>query len=299
MPPVTAPTDHRRAVRRRQHEHARLDRRRRAPGRASCSSRRSSASARTSAPSPSASPQPATSSARPTCSGDSRRDGSRITTRPASRASIEAVGKLDMASAVADCVAAVATLGRARRGRRDAGRDRILPRRHVGVRRGRERRPERVRQLLRLGRPVDDRPDRPRDVPDVVPLRQHRRLHPQRRRRRRRRQALAGRPGFVLNVEAAGHAFDNHESAMFYNESAAKAAWSKTMAFLGEHLPREPASEHEPSRTVRSVDTDPGQSNRPGWRPASTLGRGEADVRVGGGQRDPATRACGRTCPAG
>jgi carboxymethylenebutenolidase len=49
--------------------------------------------------------------------------------------------------------------------------------------------------------------------------------------------ALAGRPGFVLNVEAAGHAFDNHESAMFYNESAAKAAWSKTMAFLGEHLP--------------------------------------------------------------
>ena len=49
--------------------------------------------------------------------------------------------------------------------------------------------------------------------------------------------AIAGRPGFVLNVEAAGHAFDNHESAMFYNEAAAKSAWSKTMAFLGEHLP--------------------------------------------------------------
>jgi carboxymethylenebutenolidase len=49
--------------------------------------------------------------------------------------------------------------------------------------------------------------------------------------------ALAGRRGFVLNVEAAGHAFDNHESAMFYNEAAATAAWSKTMAFLGEHLP--------------------------------------------------------------
>jgi carboxymethylenebutenolidase len=48
--------------------------------------------------------------------------------------------------------------------------------------------------------------------------------------------ALAGRQGFVLNVEAAGHAFDNHESGMFYNESAAKAAWAKTMAFLGEHL---------------------------------------------------------------
>ena len=49
--------------------------------------------------------------------------------------------------------------------------------------------------------------------------------------------ALAGRAGFVLNVENAGHAFDNHESDMFYDESAARAAWSKTMAFLGEHLP--------------------------------------------------------------
>jgi carboxymethylenebutenolidase len=49
--------------------------------------------------------------------------------------------------------------------------------------------------------------------------------------------AIAGRPNFVLNVETAGHAFDNHESTMFYDESAAKAAWSKTMAFLAAHLP--------------------------------------------------------------
>lgn len=49
--------------------------------------------------------------------------------------------------------------------------------------------------------------------------------------------AIDGRPGFVLNVENAGHAFDNHESDMFWNESAAQAAWAKTMAFLGEHLP--------------------------------------------------------------
>ncbi len=41
----------------------------------------------------------------------------------------------------------------------------------------------------------------------------------------------------MLNVEAAGHAFDNHESEMFYDEAAAKAAWAKTMAFLAEHLP--------------------------------------------------------------
>jgi len=49
--------------------------------------------------------------------------------------------------------------------------------------------------------------------------------------------AIRGRPNVVLNVEAAGHAFDNHESDMFYDEPAATAAWSKTMAFLGQHLP--------------------------------------------------------------
>lgn len=49
--------------------------------------------------------------------------------------------------------------------------------------------------------------------------------------------AIAGRPGFVVNVEIAGHAFDNHTSDMFYDEAAARAAWAKTMAFLAEHLP--------------------------------------------------------------
>lgn len=49
--------------------------------------------------------------------------------------------------------------------------------------------------------------------------------------------AIAGREGFVLNVEQAGHAFDNHESEMFYDEGAANAAWAKTMAFLGLYLP--------------------------------------------------------------
>lgn len=44
-------------------------------------------------------------------------------------------------------------------------------------------------------------------------------------------------PVMVVNVEGAGHAFDNHEAAMFYDEGAATAAWSKTMAFLAEHHP--------------------------------------------------------------
>ncbi len=48
---------------------------------------------------------------------------------------------------------------------------------------------------------------------------------------------IAGKSNFTINVENAGHAFDNHASEMFYNESAAKAAWAKTMAFLATHLP--------------------------------------------------------------
>ncbi len=52
-------------------------------------------------------------------------------------------------------------------------------------------------------------------------------------------EAIAGRAGFVVNVENAGHAFDNHEAEMFYNEPAAHAAWAKTMAFLGLYLPTE------------------------------------------------------------
>ena len=47
--------------------------------------------------------------------------------------------------------------------------------------------------------------------------------------------AIAGRDGFFLNVEDAGHAFDNHESEMFWNSDAAKSAWAKTMSFLTEH----------------------------------------------------------------
>jgi len=50
-------------------------------------------------------------------------------------------------------------------------------------------------------------------------------------------EAIGTRTDVVLNIEAAGHAFDNHHSDMFYDESAAAAAWAKTMAFLSEHLP--------------------------------------------------------------
>ena len=49
--------------------------------------------------------------------------------------------------------------------------------------------------------------------------------------------AIAGHDRFTLNVEHAGHAFDNHEAEMFYDERAARGAWTTTMNFLAEHLP--------------------------------------------------------------
>ena len=48
--------------------------------------------------------------------------------------------------------------------------------------------------------------------------------------------AIAGHPRFHLNVEIAGHAFDN-QAPMYHDEAAARSAWAKTMAFLADHLP--------------------------------------------------------------
>ena len=42
----------------------------------------------------------------------------------------------------------------------------------------------------------------------------------------------------TLNVERAGHAFDNHVAPMFSQPAAAAAAWAKTLAFLETNLPR-------------------------------------------------------------
>ena len=49
--------------------------------------------------------------------------------------------------------------------------------------------------------------------------------------------AIAGTPRFQLNVEIAGHAFDNHDRPEFHDEAAASAAWTKTAAFLTANLP--------------------------------------------------------------
>jgi len=52
------------------------------------------------------------------------------------------------------------------------------------------------------------------------------------------RASVGDRPDVEIHVQAgAGHAFDNHEAAMFWNEAAAAAAWTRTVDFLQRHLP--------------------------------------------------------------
>jgi carboxymethylenebutenolidase len=50
--------------------------------------------------------------------------------------------------------------------------------------------------------------------------------------------AFAGNPAAEFHHHAgAGHAFDNHKSAMFSHPGAAAEAWEQTAAFLSERLP--------------------------------------------------------------
>jgi carboxymethylenebutenolidase len=50
--------------------------------------------------------------------------------------------------------------------------------------------------------------------------------------------AFGGRPDSELHIQpGAGHAFDNHEAAMFFNPAAAAASWALTTGFLEKYLP--------------------------------------------------------------
>jgi len=52
------------------------------------------------------------------------------------------------------------------------------------------------------------------------------------------RAAVGGRDDVEIHVQpGAGHAFDNHEAEMFWNEVAAAAAWERTVDFLERNLP--------------------------------------------------------------
>ena len=115
-------------------------------------------------------------------------------------------------------------------------RRRLLPRRHARLPDRGGRRSGLLRQLLRLGDRRDAGPARQHRVPGAVPLRRRRRLHPGRPDQRHRGGDRGARL-FSLNTEPAGHAFDNHEAPMFWNEAAAVSAWRETTAFLDRHLP--------------------------------------------------------------
>ena len=52
------------------------------------------------------------------------------------------------------------------------------------------------------------------------------------------RAATSSMPNVEILVQPdAGHAFDNHLSDNFWDPDAAAAAWTRTVAFLAEHLP--------------------------------------------------------------
>jgi carboxymethylenebutenolidase len=48
--------------------------------------------------------------------------------------------------------------------------------------------------------------------------------------------AIAGRPDMSLERYDAGHAFSNWDAPSMYDEEAATLAWSRTLAFLEQHL---------------------------------------------------------------
>lgn len=52
-------------------------------------------------------------------------------------------------------------------------------------------------------------------------------------------QATADRPDVTVHRYAAGHAFSNWDAPSMYDEAAATQAWERTLAFFGEHLPRQ------------------------------------------------------------
>lgn len=49
-------------------------------------------------------------------------------------------------------------------------------------------------------------------------------------------RVMASYPGTIFHRYAAGHAFSNWDAPSMYQAEAAELAWSRTLAFLGEHL---------------------------------------------------------------
>jgi carboxymethylenebutenolidase len=54
-------------------------------------------------------------------------------------------------------------------------------------------------------------------------------------------RAVAGLPDVTVHRYDAGHAFSNWDAPSLYDETAARAAWDRTMQFLDTHLRHAPA----------------------------------------------------------
>ncbi len=85
--------------------------------------------------------------------------------------------------------------------------------------------------------------------------------------------AIAGHPRFLLNVEIAGHAFDN-QAPMFHDEAAARSAWAKTMAFLADHLPVSSST-----RSTQSLGAPIPRRARPPRSQSTTVASGSVVAR--------------------
>jgi carboxymethylenebutenolidase len=51
------------------------------------------------------------------------------------------------------------------------------------------------------------------------------------------RAAVGDRENVEIHIQSAGHAFDNHEAEMFWDQQASEAAWAHTVRFLERYLP--------------------------------------------------------------
>ena len=150
-------------------------------------------------------------------------------------ASFGMISKFDFGTGIADCVAA---LGRLREEPEVQGGAGVmgfclggLLTYHVAV----QGDPDVAVSYYGSNTAAGARPGRRRDLPDPVPLRRERRLHPDRGGPRRRgRPSPAGDDAEVHIHANAGHAFDNHESAMFHHPEAAAASWEITKGFLAQ-----------------------------------------------------------------
>ena len=185
-------------------------------------------------------------------------------------ASLAQVGKLDPPTAIGDCVTALGVLAIGKRLRHPSGRDRVLSGRHAGV--GRRCRRWSVAPASattdRACAAMLDGIDAGR-LPDPVPLRQRRRIHPERRRRGDQRRDRRTRRASCSTSRTPGTP-----------STTTRARCSTTSR---PHRRRGPRRWHSWPNTCRSADQP---SNRPGW-PGLGLGCSEPEVLVGGGHRDP------------